>query len=134
MDVDYFKKYNDQYGHQAGDDCLKRIAKAIEEQLYRPADIVARYGGEEFTVLLPGTDLEGAFLVADRVIESVSIMNIPHAASDITDHVTISIGLATSCEDDLNSMTKIIKRADEALYTAKESGRNQYYPSTTQEN
>jgi diguanylate cyclase (GGDEF)-like protein len=126
MDVDCFKKYNDHYGHQAGDDALKRIAKAIEEQLYRPADIVARYGGEEFAVLLPGTNSEGAEMVAERIIESISLMNIPHVKSEVTDHVTISVGVSCSSKVNVDGIPRLIKTADEALYAAKKAGRNQH--------
>ena len=128
MDVDFFKMYNDYYGHQAGDDCLKKVAKAIEGQLFRPADIVARYGGEEFAILLPGTDFEGAVFVAERVIVAMQDLNLPHEKSDAATHVTLSLGMAVSSHDNNSDIPKLIKSADEALYNAKKSGRNCYYP------
>jgi len=126
MDVDFFKKYNDHYGHQSGDDCLKEIARALEEQLYRPADIVARYGGEEFAVLLPGTDAKGALLVAERFVKSVEALQIPHVESTVSKFVTISVGVAYSSKKSNNNIMKIVKAADTALYSAKENGRNSY--------
>ena len=125
MDVDYFKKFNDHYGHQAGDDCLKQIAAAIEGELYRPADITARYGGEEFAVLLPGTDAEGAIEVAKRLIHAVRSLAIPHQDSEVADHVTMSIGLATST-DSIQDIKTLIEAADKTLYRAKQDGRNRY--------
>lgn len=126
MDVDYFKKFNDHYGHQAGDDCLKQIAGALEGELYRPADIVARYGGEEFSVLLPGTDSIGAVQVAKRLIQVIRKLAIEHEQSDIADHVTMSIGLATSNNKQNDSIEALIESADKALYRAKKDGRNRY--------
>ncbi len=123
IDLDYFKNYNDHYGHQAGDDCLIKVAAALEGELYRPADIVARYGGEEFAVLLPGTETIGAMQVAERFVEAVSAMKIPHADSAVSDCVTVSIGVATSDKTN-DSMEKLIKSADAALYEAKTGGRN----------
>jgi len=124
IDVDYFKKYNDHYGHQAGDECLKVIASAIDEQLYRPADIVARYGGEEFVVLLPGTEKDGAMGVADRFVKAIQAIKLEHADSSISDFVSISIGVASVSKKDKISIDQLIKLADEALYHAKSSGRN----------
>ncbi len=124
MDVDFFKKYNDHYGHQAGDDCLKEIAKGLEEQLYRPADIVSRYGGEEFAVLLPGTDAEGAQQVAERFVKAIESIAIPHVESTASEFVTISVGIACSSKSGNKNIKKLIKSADEALYQAKEGGRN----------
>lgn len=129
IDVDYFKKYNDHYGHQAGDDCLKVVAKAIERVLFRPADIAARYGGEEFAILLPGTDLAGASLVAERVLQTIHEQNISHEYSDISDRLSVSIGIAISNKSANNNILKLIKSADEGLYEAKNSGRNQYFPA-----
>ncbi len=126
IDVDYFKKFNDHYGHQAGDDCLIQIAKALDEQLYRPADITARYGGEEFAVLLPGTDTAGAEEVAKRILQVVHAMAIPHEKSDVADHVTISIGVASSDQNLNDSIENLIKSTDKTLYQAKRDGRNRY--------
>jgi diguanylate cyclase (GGDEF)-like protein len=126
IDLDFFKNYNDHYGHQAGDDCLIKVAAALEGELYRPADIVARYGGEEFAVLLPGTESIGALQVAERFVEAVRAMKIPHADSAVSDCVTVSVGVATSDDKTNNSMEKLIKSADAALYEAKTGGRNRY--------
>ena len=130
MDVDYFKKFNDHYGHQAGDDCLKQIATAIEGELFRPADITARYGGEEFAVLLPGTDTVGAIEVAKRVIKAVRKLAIPHDQSEVADHVTMSIGLASSTET-IDDIKELIEAADQTLYRAKQDGRNRYMTHAT---
>jgi diguanylate cyclase (GGDEF)-like protein len=124
IDLDFFKNYNDHYGHQAGDDCLIKVSSAIEGELFRPADVVARYGGEEFAVLLPGTETVGAMQVAERFVETVSALKIPHADSAVSDYVTVSVGVATSNDESHNSTEKLIKSADAALYDAKTSGRN----------
>ncbi|MFT5451946.1 MAG: diguanylate cyclase (GGDEF)-like protein [Enterobacterales bacterium] len=127
IDVDYFKKYNDHYGHQSGDDCLKLIASTLEERLLRPADVLARYGGEEFVVLLPATNKNGAIKVAKRLVKSIEDRNIPHEKSDVSKYVTISIGVAVTNPDDVISLENLIKAGDESLYIAKSSGRNQIY-------
>ncbi len=125
LDIDHFKLYNDNYGHTAGDDCLKKIALAIEESLTRPADLAARFGGEEFACVLPETDQEGAELIAQRVHKSLARLAIPHAYSPIGSFITISIGVTTTVPDQSSSMDQFIKSADEMLYEAKKSGRNQ---------
>lgn len=125
MDVDYFKQYNDNYGHLAGDDCLKQIASTLESQLKRPTDLVARYGGEEFVSILPDTDSEGALHIAKLFLESVSELKIPHSHSNVADYVTISIGVATVIPSALFSKEELIKVADSSLYEAKKAGRNQ---------
>ncbi|MEA5510623.1 diguanylate cyclase [Crocosphaera sp. UHCC 0190] len=124
-DIDYFKRYNDTYGHLGGDDCLKKVAKAIANTALRPADLVARYGGEEFAVILPETPHEGATQVAQRILEGIRALNIPHKASDVQPYVTMSLGVATmipSLELDLKSL---IDSADDALFKAKKQGRDQ---------
>lgn len=124
IDIDFFKLYNDNFGHQAGDKCLASVAKALNESLLRPTDFVARYGGEEFMVVLPDTSLKGAFNVAERMREKVSALGIPHTASTVADHVTISVGVgvvAPSSEFDLDDF---IEDVDKALYTAKKACRN----------
>ena len=124
IDVDYFKRYNDHYGHGKGDECLIKIAGALKSTLKRPNDMVARYGGEEFIVILQGIDKEGAYKVAESLIEAVRELEITHEYSTIAGYVTISVGMAfkeaesTLCKEDL------LKMADDALYSAKESGRN----------
>ncbi len=126
VDIDYFKNYNDYYGHLEGDDCLRKIAQALYEALMRPADIIARYGGEEFTVILPNTGTEGAARVARRMMEHVARLALEHLGSSVTETVTVSIG-ASSCIPDLKmSATSLLDRADKALYKAKKSGRNSF--------
>ncbi|WP_232364048.1 GGDEF domain-containing response regulator [Desulforapulum autotrophicum] len=124
-DIDYFKHYNDTYGHQAGDDCLRKIAQAMEKTVVRPMDLVARYGGEEFAVILSDTGLNGACHVARRIQEDVKNLNIAHSESSVSTHVTLSIGITCLIPDDEDlSMDLLIKTADEALYKAKRKGRN----------
>jgi len=129
MDIDFFKKYNDTYGHSEGDICLKKVARAITDSLMRDDDFAARYGGEEFTVILPNTNEIGARAIAERILENLRICNIPHEKSDVSSHVTLSIGIATGNIKDRENVktgTDFIKRADEALYSSKENGRNRY--------
>lgn len=124
MDIDFFKAYNDHYGHVAGDDCLRQLAKGLAEIVRRPADLVARYGGEEFVLLLPDTDADGAIWVANRVQEKVKHLNIPHVYSTVADHVTFSIGAATLVPTDNETLFDLIQCADKLLYAAKQNGRN----------
>lgn len=127
-DIDNFKKYNDTYGHSAGDQCLKDVAQKLQASLNRPNDICARYGGEEFIITLIDTDLLGAVLVAERIRSAIEKMQIPHAGSPSRHIVTMSFGVATAEGFALTSHEKLIQQADEALYSAKESGRNQVQP------
>ncbi|MEC4803198.1 MAG: PleD family two-component system response regulator [Jaaginema sp. PMC 1079.18] len=124
IDVDYFKSYNDHYGHLAGDDCLRQIARAIAQSAKRPADLVARYGGEEFAIILPNTKAEGAINVAQRLLEDVEGLNIPHVRSTASDRVTISIGVSITIPTQDQSPEDLIASADRALYQAKQQGRN----------
>lgn len=124
IDIDYFKQYNDCYGHQAGDDCLKSIASALSLAVQRPADVVARYGGEEFVILLPETDEIGAHAVAQKLQQIVATLCIPHAASPIGDTVSMSIGICTLTPGRGESSQRLIAGADRALYRAKASGRD----------
>jgi len=126
IDIDYFKKYNDTYGHEAGDNCLKAVAFALSQCVIRDEDFVARYGGEEFAVVLPNTDENGAQLVAERMLEKVRECNIPHRASDIANNVTISIGGTTDVINHMQHGSDYIKAADKALYESKKNGRNRY--------
>lgn len=126
LDVDHFKKYNDHYGHLAGDDCLLQIANVLRNVVKRPPDIVARYGGEEFVVILPNTDRQGAAVLAGRIGEFMLRLALPHAQSDISEFVTISIGVATAADHVLTDETQLIALADQALYQAKKNGRNRY--------
>lgn len=123
-DVDYFKLYNDTYGHQAGDDCLRKVAQAIASSAQRPADLVARYGGEEFVVLLPNTPLDGALEVADKIQEEIQDREIEHLASPIRSNLTLSLGVA--CQTPRLDMEpyQLLINADEALYQSKAQGRN----------
>ncbi|MGD8935595.1 MAG: diguanylate cyclase [Thiogranum sp.] len=124
LDIDFFKRYNDHYGHQAGDDCLKKVAGALEKTIHRPADLVSRYGGEEFVMILPDTTDEGALAVAEKVLASVANLKIPHANSAVADHVTLSIGVATAAPHEDSQPEDLIETADKMLYRAKERGRN----------
>jgi len=123
-DVDFFKKYNDAYGHQEGDECLKSVAQALEAAVRRPADFVARYGGEEFAAILPNTDLEGAACVAENIRRSVMDLEIEHQSSETAAVVTLSLGVATVQPKVGHIPEILLTTADQALYRAKEAGRN----------
>ncbi|BAY48688.1 diguanylate cyclase with PAS/PAC and GAF sensors [Scytonema sp. HK-05] len=125
-DVDYFKLYNDTYGHPAGDACLVQIAQAISGAVKRPADLVARYGGEEFVVLLPNTDSDGAVKVVQVIQKKVRQLHLPHIASVVKKYVTLSFGIATTLPSHDGSVQALINAADKALYQAKNKGRNCY--------
>jgi diguanylate cyclase (GGDEF)-like protein len=125
FDIDYFKRYNDGYGHQTGDDCLTLIAQRVKKALSRPADLVARYGGEEFAVILPNTDQKGAIAVANRIRTMVSNLGIAHQNSDISDIVTVSLGVTSLLPNSDQKPSILIKQADLALYSAKHHGRDQ---------
>lgn len=126
MDIDCFKLYNDNYGHLAGDQCLKDVTKLVCDLLQRNTDFVGRYGGEEFVCILPGTDTQGAAEVAVNIIKKMRNEALPHLYSDVADYVTMSIGIATSKPTEVLTPEAIIKRADTALYVAKDSGKNMY--------
>ncbi|AVM75767.1 GGDEF domain-containing protein [Magnetospirillum gryphiswaldense] len=126
MDVDHFKLFNDTYGHVAGDDCLRQVAKAIGGSVIRVTDIAARYGGEEFACILPMTNQDGAVAIAEKVRQSVSQLGITHGYSSAADHVTISLGVVTTKCISGRSAMNIVALADEQLYAAKQSGRNRY--------
>ena len=123
LDVDHFKRFNDRYGHQLGDDCLRRVASAIKGGLLRPGDLVARYGGEEFACILPGTDFEGALAVGAGIEHIVRGLQIEHADSDVSGTVTVSIGVSTSLPDRDANPARLLALADAQLYRAKHSGR-----------
>ncbi len=125
IDIDHFKLFNDTYGHQAGDDCLKAVAQAIRGCVKRPMDLVARYGGEEFTVVLPNTDEKGAFLIAQLAGREVRNLGIPHAKASKIGCVSISCGVSTIYPSRGSTSEELVSRADEALYAAKDRGRNQ---------
>ncbi len=124
IDVDHFKPYNDHYGHVKGDECLIKIAEVLQKSLKRSSDIVARYGGEEFVILLKDIDFEGALQVSKNVIQAVEDLKIPHAYSSAADHVSVSVGMAFKGGEDSTSKEILFNYADDALYGAKEGGRN----------
>jgi diguanylate cyclase (GGDEF)-like protein len=126
LDIDHFKFYNDAYGHLRGDDCLAKIAEVLQNIVSRPSDLVARYGGEEFTITLPETDLEGAIIIAEAIRNAIHALEIPHETSDVSDKITVSIGI-TCLTPDLELPPKyLIDKADRALYQAKQQGRDRY--------
>lgn len=122
-DIDFFKLYNDTYGHQKGDECLSAVAKVIGDVSNRPTDKACRYGGEEFTLILPDTNLQGGLHLAEKIRQAVFDKNIQHESSKVADCVTLSLGLATYMGQALSGF-EIVKIADQALYRAKENGRN----------
>jgi diguanylate cyclase (GGDEF)-like protein len=124
VDIDCFKLYNDFYGHQAGDDCLKRVAKCIGRGAKRPFDFAARYGGEEFVIVLYGPPDEYARAVPEQIRREVLELEIPHAGSTVAKHVTVSVGFALATPGTSRSLAGAIQAADEALYQAKREGRN----------
>jgi diguanylate cyclase (GGDEF)-like protein/PAS domain S-box-containing protein len=123
-DVDHFKLFNDTYGHQAGDACLRQVAEALQSRVRRPADLAARYGGEEFVVLLPSTPREGALVVAEALRAAVVALGIPLARSTAGPVVTVSLGCATQAPGTDEPPAALLERADRALYEAKHAGRN----------
>ena len=126
-DIDFFKNYNDTYGHVAGDDCLRKVSHLIKESVRRPADLAARYGGEEFVLVLPNTDIEGSMLVADVIRKRLEELALPHEDSSVSKSVTLSMGV-TSLVPKIDSLPSVLlTSADYALYRAKELGRNQTY-------
>ncbi len=126
IDVDYFKQYNDNYGHSQGDVCLKQVASLIKQQMPRKTDILARYGGEEFAVLLPDTDEQGAITVARNILDAFKNAQIPHDFSGVADHVTVSIGISVGQQKDGAITLPSVEAADQALYKAKRTGRNRW--------
>ncbi len=124
LDIDHFKYYNDLYGHQAGDDCIKKLAEKLEKLLYRPGDLVARYGGEEFAAILPKTVIPGVERVAERIRKGVRDLEIEHEDSPVDEYVTVSVGGTASnyCREGEPEM--LVEKADKALYAAKKDGRN----------
>jgi diguanylate cyclase (GGDEF)-like protein len=122
IDIDNFKAFNDTAGHQAGDECLKKIAAVIDEGVRRAGDVVARYGGEEFAVLLPDTDVAGATALAERIRAAVEERNLCHPATQRP--VTVSVGVATASGRDDGDAAQLVRAADAALYRAKGDGRN----------
>jgi len=123
-DIDYFKLYNDTYGHQEGDHCLKKVAACLKKAANRETDLAARYGGEEFVLICSNTDADGAAIVADNIRQHLEDTGIEHRASKVCGTVTISMGIRTAAPEEALSPESIIREADEALYEAKKSGRN----------
>jgi diguanylate cyclase (GGDEF)-like protein len=127
IDIDHFKLYNDHYGHQAGDACLQQVSAAMKRCATRPQDLLARYGGEEFILLLPQEALDGTEVVANRILEEVRKLALPHAASPTAPQVSISMGLASAMPPlDSSDPSTLIRAADANLYRAKQTGRNRY--------
>jgi len=126
LDIDFFKRYNDTYGHEAGDKCLQAVAHALSYSVSRVNDIVIRYGGEEFAIVLPNTDGDGAKIFAERLLKNVFDLKIPHEKNEAAEYVTVSIGVTTGRVEYKHDLSMYLKRADEALYISKESGRNKY--------
>ena len=124
IDVDYFKKYNDTYGHIQGDKCLKAVAEAIQKSVKRPRDIVVRYGGEEFVILLPESDKDGAAHIASTVLSSVDELDLLHLASPVYRKVSVSIGIAAVIPTYNDVPDLLLHMMDDALYRAKKDGRN----------
>jgi len=127
IDIDYFKRYNDEHGHRGGDDCLRKVARALARSARRPLDFSARYGGEEFAIILYDTTPEYLEELSLRIHEGVSALSIRHGASDVSDRVTVSVGMAFVVPQMERSAGGIVQAADEALYQAKTRGRNQTF-------
>lgn len=124
IDIDFFKKYNDYYGHLAGDECLQKVGSILTESLKRASDLGARYGGEEFVILLPSTAKAGALTVTERIRSNVEELRISHEMSKVAKHVTVSIGVAAIRPELDKVPSELIRQADSALYQAKNAGRN----------
>ncbi|TGK19243.1 diguanylate cyclase [Leptospira fluminis] len=132
IDIDFFKRFNDTYGHQAGDDCIRKVASVLKETAKRAGDFAARYGGEEFAIILPETDEERAIVVAEKVRAKVVELQIPHKMSETSESVSVSIGVATG-KGNKNDMNRedLVRMADESLYESKAGGRNRVTPYST---
>lgn len=128
IDIDFFKNFNDHYGHGAGDDCLKKVARALTGAPRRPGDLVARYGGEEFVALLPETSHAAALAIAERMRQTILDLAIPHAYSDAAERVSISLGVAAATPGPNDDAGDLVMSADKFLYQAKQTGRNKVAP------
>jgi len=124
IDIDFFKKYNDTYGHLSGDDCLKKVASTLCGKLRRPADLAARYGGEEFATILPNTGINGALAIAEKLRRSIEELQIPHISSSVCSYVTVSAGVSSIIPERNSQPNCLVEAADKALYQAKQNGRN----------
>jgi diguanylate cyclase (GGDEF)-like protein len=127
VDIDHFKEFNDHYGHGAGDTCLKRVAAMLASSVTRAGDMAARYGGEEFVLLMPGTDVDGARLLAEQLRSRTEEQRIPHERSSSSSWVTISAGYASVIPIQEGAASALMEEADQMLYCAKRSGRNRVY-------
>jgi len=123
-DIDYFKSYNDNYGHIKGDECIVKVAKAMAQSVKRPMDLVSRYGGEEFAVVLTETDMNGATIVAEKIRKNINDLALTNEYSSIAPYITLSLGVATIIPSQSYTTEELINRADKSLYKAKSSGRN----------
>lgn len=126
IDIDHFKRFNDRYGHQMGDGCLRQVASALAAGCRRPADLAARYGGEEFAIILPETSMAGAVAVSDSLRKALAELAVPHADSDVSPFVTMSQGIVSVIPDSQATSEHLIERADLALYEAKAKGRDRH--------
>lgn len=124
IDIDFFKRYNDYYGHIAGDDCLRKVAQTIRTVCRRPHDLVVRFGGEEFCCFLPETDVAAAYVLAERILLRISVLQIPHAGSLCSEYVTVSLGVADIMPTETIEGEALLELADQQLYRAKIAGRN----------
>jgi diguanylate cyclase (GGDEF)-like protein/PAS domain S-box-containing protein len=129
IDIDYFKQYNDYYGHQAGDECLVRVAQTIAAVNQRPTDFTARYGGEEFVVILPNTNIRQGLIIAESMRNAILSLSIPHAKSEVNQYITLSLGVTALTPSQDRSLTELVAQADTALYKAKSEGRNRVIAS-----
>jgi two-component system, chemotaxis family, response regulator WspR len=125
IDIDFFKRFNDTYGHQHGDDCLKQVAHTLNASLKRSGDSLFRYGGEEFAAILPNVNIDGAMIVAESMRSGVESLNISHVSSSIAEYVTISLGVGSMIPTYHSTPSAMIFQVDRALYAAKQGGRNQ---------
>lgn len=124
IDIDFFKKYNDYYGHLTGDDCLRQVGRSLKSSLQRAGDLVARYGGEEFVIVLPGTSQADAIQVGEKVRKDIEDLKVAHASSDVSKYITVSVGTATVIPEKNMIPASLVEQADKALYQAKKNGRN----------
>ncbi len=131
LDIDYFKQYNDYYGHAAGDKALQQVAKLLQKNLKRSTDLVARYGGEEFVLVLPDTSDEQAVEIAHQILLDLSTLNIAHEFSSVAQHITLSIGIISCQPTNQINRNALLKQADQNLYSAKAAGRNRIIASQT---
>lgn len=125
IDIDYFKEYNDHYGHVEGDRCIIQVGTTLKKILKRPGDLLARYGGDEFIAVLPNTDSVGALLIAEEMRQGIENLGIMHQHSTVSDFVSVTIGVSTTLPNEQMSSEILVHRADAALYEAKKKGRNQ---------